>query len=218
MREHTVKQGECLYTIAHEHRYEWKALWDHPKNADLKARRGDPFTLAPGDVVHIPDPEPARFTRATGATYRFRVKRDAAKLSLQLLDHEGMPRKDVPYEIEIEGQKIPGEHRTNGEGRLQHDIATTARRGRLRVLPAGRAAEEYDLMVGALDPIEEVSGKLRGVQGRLASLGFYDGPLDDTMNDDTIYALQSFQASRGLLPTGELSDETRNELTMAHGA
>ncbi|MEZ4446256.1 MAG: LysM peptidoglycan-binding domain-containing protein [Polyangiaceae bacterium] len=56
---HVVKTGDYLVKIAFEHGTTVAAIWQHPDNAALRAQRGSPDILYPGDVLFIPDqPEP----------------------------------------------------------------------------------------------------------------------------------------------------------------
>ena len=58
-RTHSVAQGETIQRIAKQHGIaNWRAVWQHPHNAELRARRRDPNVLAVGDEVFVPDPEP----------------------------------------------------------------------------------------------------------------------------------------------------------------
>lgn len=53
---HIVQQGEHIGTIAHRHRLgSVQAIWDHPDNRDLRALRGSPLVLFPGDPVRVPE-------------------------------------------------------------------------------------------------------------------------------------------------------------------
>ena len=38
---HVVAQGEYLTQLAFRYRFEAKEVWDHPKHADLRARRSN---------------------------------------------------------------------------------------------------------------------------------------------------------------------------------
>jgi hypothetical protein len=49
-------------------------------------------------------------------------------------------------------------------------------------------------------------------QQALRDDGFYSGPLDGTMNDDTREALRSFQRSKQINVTGKMDNETSREL------
>jgi hypothetical protein len=48
---------------------------------------------------------------------------------------------------------------------------------------------KYELAVGHLDPVEEVSG----VQARLGNLGYYSGPITGTLDDATRRAISAFR-------------------------
>jgi hypothetical protein len=54
--KHTVRAGETLSSIARAHGYaDWKAIYDHPNNAELKRKRPNPGLILPGDVLFVPD-------------------------------------------------------------------------------------------------------------------------------------------------------------------
>jgi N-acetylmuramoyl-L-alanine amidase len=65
-----------------------------------------------------------------------------------------------------------------------------------------------------LDPISEITG----VQGRLRSLGYYDGEIDGSFSQDLAGAIESFQAAANLDPTGRLDEATRTELLKQYGS
>ncbi len=46
--------------------------------------------------------------------------------------------------------------------------------------------------------------------------GCYDGRLDGVLADGTVYAIKLFEANMGLIPTGELNDETAAALRQSH--
>jgi len=55
---HTIEQGESLATIAKRSGLQsWQTIWDHPKNAELRAKRPKPELIHPGDQVYVPDKE-----------------------------------------------------------------------------------------------------------------------------------------------------------------
>jgi N-acetylmuramoyl-L-alanine amidase len=210
MKDHSVASGECLTSIAFDNGFHWKTLWDHPGNAELKQARHDPFSLAPGDVVHVPDLEVKPYLRATGATHTFRRKGVPAKLKLQLQRPDGTLRADEPYELTIDGKPVPGELKTDSEGRIEHFMAPNAVAAMLR-LDGGK--EEYALQLGHILPIEDDGG----VQARLANLGFYHEPSDGEEAEALEAAVQDFQVCYGLEPSGKLDDATREKLRAAYG-
>ena len=75
MPNHTVKQGECLSSIAAKYGFgDWKALYDHPSNAALKKKRPNPHVLFPGDVVSIPEKEKKQARVKTGQELKLTVR------------------------------------------------------------------------------------------------------------------------------------------------
>jgi peptidoglycan hydrolase-like protein with peptidoglycan-binding domain len=72
----------------------------------------------------------------------------------------------------------------------------------------------YELRLGHLDPVAEISG----VQARLLNLGIYGGPVDGEMNPEFEAAIRVFQERNGLQPTGKLDDQVKSWAERAHGS
>jgi peptidoglycan hydrolase-like protein with peptidoglycan-binding domain len=77
----------------------------------------------------------------------------------------------------------------------------------------GSKTDEYTLPLGAIDPIDE----LTGVQQRLANLGYPCGSEQGTPGELTKAALRAFQKEMNLDGTGQLDDATRQKLKQVHG-
>lgn len=211
-KNYAVKEGDCLVNISYANGLFWETVWSDSANAELKNKRQDPFTLMPGDVLHIPAIRPRIEQGATDMIHRFQLKTTPAKLKLQLLNEQDEPRKGLSYRIAIDGKELPGApFQTDDEGRIEHWIPPGAKEGKLIVTPE---SEEYDLQLGCLDPMSEISG----LQARLANLGFYQGPVDGKMSEAVSDALYDFQLAAGLVPTGELDDDVKNLLLTRHVA
>lgn len=71
-RTHLVAPGECLASIAAAARTTPATLWDHPDNAELRTARKDPYVLAPGDKVAVPQPRAGAHTVEAGMRHVFR--------------------------------------------------------------------------------------------------------------------------------------------------
>lgn len=201
-QQHTVREGEDMVSIAEEYGFFWETLWTHADNASLRAEREDPFALAPGDVVAIPEKEPKHETAATGTVHRFRRRGATTELRLQLFKGE-RPRAREDYELDVDGTARTGT--TDGAGVLVERIPLDAREGTLTIGPDEAV---YTLQLGGLPPLSEPAG----VQARLNALGFDCGRSDGTMDEQTAEALRAFQRWCGLEPTGEADDETRRHL------
>jgi N-acetylmuramoyl-L-alanine amidase len=207
-KEHRVREGECVASIAFEHGFHPDTLWDHPDNADLKRLRGDPNVLLAGDALVIPDLRTKEVACATGRLHRF--KRRGVPENLRLRLHRGgKPRADLEYRLEIDGAVRHG--RTDGDGLLEAWIPPNARVGLLTLLESG---EVLRLELGGLDPVDH----LTGVQARLFNLGLYSGRVDGLDSPALRAAVRAFQVRQGLPETGEVDAATRSALREVHGA
>jgi N-acetylmuramoyl-L-alanine amidase len=185
-------------------------IWDDPANSDLRKRRKNPNALLAGDVLVIPDLRSRQEQAATEKRHSFRRKAVPDQLSLVLRDEEGKPRKDLPYTAVIDGRSRDG--KTDGNGALKVPIPANARSGRL-LLGADRA-EVHELWLGAIDPIETLSG----ARQRLANLGYDVDDGDGEPDPTTEEALRAFQADQGLEATGKYDQATRDKLEQAYGS
>lgn len=236
---YTVRSGDCIGSIAHEHGLDWQVVWDHPKNAQLKKKRGNPNIVKEGDVVHLPDPEPKSVDIPTGSEHRFTVKRKMAKLKLKFVKEplpkgktdpppprtdrrqavsedpepeppkEDEPQANVPYVVELGALTIEGE--TDSDGILECDIPWSARKGKVTLAPGTPSETVLALNLGHLDPIDDLSG----VKQRLANLTFPCGDGDEETPELTA-ALRMFQEKYGLEMTGTLDQKTRDAIDKAY--
>ncbi len=205
-----VQQGDCIESIAYEHGFAWETIWNDSHNAALKNNRGDPNALLPGDRLYM---RPKREKHSPGATevhHRFRRRGVPSVLRIRVLDDEDRPRCGEAYLLEIDGKVEKGE--LDSDGRLTQSIPPNAKSGKL-IVGDGESQTEYDLKLGHIDPVSEISG----VQGRLNNLGFFCGEADGALNPQTRAALMKFQRTHDLTPTGEPDQITQHKLREAHG-
>lgn len=207
MAKHIVKQGECIESIAFEHGLFWETVWNDSQNAELKQKRKDPNVLLPGDEVFITDKREKTESCATEKRHRFRKKGVPAKVVIRF-EIDGEQRADEPYFVVIDGIRSNG--RTDDEGMVKLFISPGAKKGRITFPESER---QYDLILGGLDPISELSG----VQGRLMDLGFFPGPVDNKMSPELIEAVRTFQEKNDLKATGTLDDDTRQTIDKVFG-
>lgn len=212
MVTHVVQQGECLSGIARRYGFaNYRALYDHPANAELREKRPNPNVLQPGDEVVIPTrdgrPEPVATTR----THVFQLKVPRKALRLRLCAVDGSPFAKTPYELDLDGELREG--MTDGDGRLEEKVPPGARRATLTV-----ADYLVELHLGHLNPLRgRDANDLSGVQARLRNLGYDPGPVDGRFGRRTRAALAVFQADHSLEVDGEPSDATAAKLEEAHG-
>lgn len=202
--EYVVQQGDCLSSIAEQYGYLWQTIWNH--NSALQSKRKNPNTLLPGDVVLIPAKNPKFVSRGVDNRHKFKRKGSPAKFRL-VLERYNQLLANKKYELAIGDKIFRGS--TDGNGLLEVAIPPNAQSGLLRV-PEEQI--ECELEFGFMDPLNEISG----VQSRLQNLGFLTGELSGQLDDDTKEALQYFQMTFGLQPTGELDEATRQKLLERH--
>lgn len=207
MPEYTVKQGDCISSIAKKNGLFWEKVWDHPNNSQLKQKRKDPNILYPGDIVFVPDKEEKEESGATEQRHRFRKKGVPAKLHLQLLEDDE-PRANESYTLIIDGNLLSGT--TDSDGRLEQTVPPDGKNAKLLV---GESQDEYILNLGHIDPVDTVVG----VQARLNNLGFGSGKLDGVLGPETKAALKRFQTKYELPESGEPDDATQKKLFEVHG-
>jgi hypothetical protein len=203
--EHKVKQGDTVASVAERYGLFPDTVWDDPANADLKKLRKDPNVLKPGDVLVIRDKEAKEESGAAEQRHRFRKKGVPAKFRLQLMEDDE-PRANLDYVLEVDGGLFRGT--TDGDGWLEQVIPPEAKKG---VLLIGEE-ERFELQLGHIDPVTEVSG----AQSRLNNLGYDCGRPDGKLGDKTAAALRSFQQQQGLTVTGELDQATQDKLVEIH--
>ncbi len=205
MKDHKVEAGECMTSIADHYKFFMETLWQHAANKELREKRKDPTRLMKGDVVKIPDPRPRPFFAHTGDRFVVRLRGIPALLRMQFLHPDGSPRAGEPWKLEFEGQKVEG--KLDGWGRLEADVSPEVQDATL-TLGEGDDESSFDLKLGHLDPVEEVSG----IQARLNGLGYDCGGVSGSMDDKTQEALKHFQGAHGLEESGEADEKTRELL------
>lgn len=212
--QYVVRSGDCLSSIASHHGFaDWRVIYDAPENADFKAKRPNPNVIYPGDVLVIPEKQTKTVDIATGASHRIQLERPTTWLRLEVRV-EGPHR----YVLQVGPESFSGT--TTGDSPLEHRIDAEARRGQIQLWPDAEGAPDsppddalvWDLRIGALDPIEEVSG----IQGRLSNLGYYHGPWSGEVDELTAAAIRWFQEDHDLDSTGEIDQRLRDELCDAH--
>ncbi len=207
---HCIEQGEHLVQIAERYGFlDHRIIWDHPRNAELKALRKTPHVLYPGDRVYIPDKQPRKEHVSTTRVHRFRLAGETLKVRIALRDFDHHPLTDMHCELELEGTTYTGQ--TNAQGIVFFEVPKSPQAG---VLRAPEASVEQEVRVGHLDPHTEASGW----QGRLLNLGYYAGPPGELDAELLGYALEEFQCDFGLKLSGEADAATRDKLREVHGS
>lgn len=199
--EYIISDGESVPSVAKDRGFFWKTLWD--KNPELKGKRKNPNVLLAGDVLKIPELDPATFSKPSDARHKFKRKGDPAKIKVKL-SMMGEPRKNEKYVINIDGTVINGT--TDGDGVLEQFIPGNAKSA---VLLLDDGKEQHALNIGNLDPVDEVTG----IQQRLENLGHSTGGELGEIGEATKEAIRKFQAKYNLEVTGEADAATKAKLS-----
>ncbi len=211
---HKVNPGECVLSIAAKHGFtDWRFVYEHADNDELRDSRHDPNVLHPGDELQIPEHRSHYEACVTEKLHRFRRPGLQCRLRIIVKDEEETPLADADYELVIGEYKIQG--KTDGNGVVDQTLAPTEREGHLTVWPTNEPEGErfcWDLKLGHLNPLEEITG----LQARLNNLGYHCGRVDGDFGPATKVALRSFQHAHDLPITGEPDDETKQRLFEQH--
>lgn len=209
MRTHVVKQGECLSSIAHKLGFKSaRQLYDHPDNADFRKKRPDPAVIFPGDEIKVPDLRPQTLTLETGKSHHIVVNLPVVRLRVYLRDLEGVAIANRDYVICFEGCKEKG--KTSDKGLLDHKVPASTNEAEVAIPSLGL---ELRLRCGTLDPIDTITG----FQTRLNNLGFGAGAVDGVLGPRTRTAIRRFQESLAIKVTGEMDEQTMDELVRTYG-
>lgn len=212
---HTVKQGECFSSLAHKYGFkDYRFIYNHPENAELKEKRKNPNVLFPDDEVFIPDNELKEVNKETEKKHKFVLNQDKVMFRIVLKDQDDKPFAGHRYKMKIEKAEFEG--KTDGDGKIEQEINANARHGNIILYPKDSGAEEIIAVVplsfGHLDPVHETSG----VQHRLNNLGFGCGKADGVIGEKTKAALLAFQKKYDLPETGNPCSQTCEKLRQIH--
>lgn len=204
-RLHSISENESVAMLAEAAGLFGDQIWDHPSNANIRAKRENATILRPGDQIHIPSISPKTEKRATNAHYVFRRRGIPALYRRRFLEGNE-PIVDTPYEFEVDGDVRTG--RTDAQGALEEFVPSDAERAEI-TLPDIPLV--LSLRFRELRPIDNDDGIIT----RLTSLGFV---AESDAPEDVASAVAAFQNWRGLDPTGQIDDALKSELTAAHDA
>lgn len=215
MPYYQAKQGDCFSSLAKQFGFvDYRTIFDHPQNADLKSLRQNPNILYPGDQVFIPDNNPKQISRPVDQKHRFKRKFKPAKLRVRLENDKHEAYANIRYRLTIDGKQKEG--RTTSDGMVDEIISPEAEQGTLDVWFQESAGEDgkhtIQLQLGDLDPVSEI----RGIQARLNNLGFDCGSESGVMDEGTELALEDFQRQHNLEVTGRPDEATRAQLRQLH--
>jgi hypothetical protein len=210
---HVVQQGECLSKIAKRYGFlDYKKVYEHPDNADLRKKRPNPNLLFPGDKIVIPDPAPKTASITHGRYHRFTLKVPRRHVRLALKDTEGQPLAGKSYTLILDDRE-ERQGSTDGDGFLEEELSFSV--GKVELECEGLS---WELDLDALNPLEDVPDEgVSGAEARLINLGYALEPTGQ-MNLELRSALRAFQHLNELEVTGRLDAKTIQKLKEQHGS
>jgi len=212
--KYTVKQGDYVAKIAKENGFvDYRTIWDHAKNQQLKNKRKNPNVLFPGDELYIPDKGDREESAATDQRHKYKAKVSKNMLRLVLEDLYGNPIANAKCDLQVEGKVV--EVVSGADGKIEHEIPLTAQNAELVVKEENTALTNVKLSVqiGHLDPVEEESGQ----KARLSNLGYYLGRLDVDNPAKFRSAVEEFQCDHDLTVDGDCGPQTQAKLKQVYG-
>lgn len=239
---YTVRQGDCIDSIALRYGFFPDTLWNHGENAELKRKRKYGNVLEPGDEVFIPDLTVKYEDKATEAKHRFKRRGVPAVLRLvfkrpveqdddsseptggrceesvyedsdpEEYEPEFEPLSDAPYVLVVDGNETTGT--ADGDGMVELSIPGDASSGKITFHQGTEDEISFDLGLGQLDPVTATKGQAQ----RLHNLGYQCPPDIETPDDVLKAALRRLQSENGLDETGEADQTTQDKLTELHGS
>jgi hypothetical protein len=210
---YVVRSGDYLSKIAGEHGIaDWRALYNHPDNAEFRRLRPNPNLIFPGDRLVIPDRRERSAPAPTGGPTRLRAQRASNTLQVRLLDFEGNPLAHRPATLVVDG--APRAVTTDGDGTLNETIPPHLTHAHLTI-----DGVAITLAIGKLNPMDDVDDDgVSGVQGRLANLGYYEGAVDGELGDETREAIRAFQRRHDLVESGAIDRPLKDTLRRQYGS
>ena len=216
---HKVEQGEYLFGIARKYGFpDWKKIWNHGQNAELKELRKNPNVLFPGDEVFIPDPEPREESKPSDNLHSFVAPGSKLKLRVVLTRVYGASYKTTPCVLLIDADRK--ELTSDGDALIEQEIKPTVAKAKLQAedevmvnAAPEKITREIDMQVGHLDPVTEPSGQ----RARLANLGYYRLPADTVDDDEFQSSVEEFQCEHSLQVDGVCGPNTQAKLLSEHG-
>jgi len=201
----TVKQGDCIYSLAARYGFSADALLSHANNQTLVSQRPDATQLVPGDKVFIPAKKVGEVEAETGVRHRFRRKGTLATFKATFMDFD-KPLAKLRYVLYANGKYYDGT--TDDDGCIEITLDATITTARLTIGTEPEAFE-YTLHMGGLDPADTITGQ----QQRLSNLGHYSGKIDGTNGELTKAAIREFKINQKLTVDDQLDPAALTQLS-----
>lgn len=195
MKQHIVRQGENVHSIAQKYLSSVSKIWEDGQNSKLREARRSPDCLLPGDVLVIPENQDWFEGLQTDQTHNFEVELPEETVLKVQFRHNGKVLSSCKYELKFgEDQTRNGSTDDNGtiEEKFPIDVAEVS----ITFPDSGKA---YRFGLRHLDPVESPSG----IQSRLRALGLYFGKVDGVPGEKQEAAINRYKNKHGLFSSDE---------------
>ncbi len=153
---HEVQEDEDVAIIGAMYGIkDWKLIWNHEENAELRKKRSSPHMLFKGDRVWIPKNELKEFEGETYKTHTFTLYPPKTVFETFLRDDRSRPYGNVKYEVWIHGKKYGEEEKRTREDGLVFEVVPTIKELELRVWFPDLKVEEEEAEEDEEGPIDE---------------------------------------------------------------
>jgi N-acetylmuramoyl-L-alanine amidase len=193
LQPYVIKQGDYLALLAHKFGFDDDAVWNDPKNTELRQLRPNPNILWPTDILYIPDQvnkKPETFELQVGTTNTFTAPLPpTTKVSVKFAAADPAKFASQAYTI----QEIPSSAglTTDGDGVASFEAPVDLR---TLTLVFAQSGQSFRFSLGTMDPIDTITG----IFARLQNLGYVKRSRGANIDLDVVRAgLWSFQQSLG---------------------
>jgi hypothetical protein len=186
VKPYVICQGDYLLSLAYRFSFDADAVWNDPKNADVKQARKDPNMLCPGDILYIPETKPTKYALAVGATNSFVANPTLVPVTVTFADAAFASQACTIQELTNLGALA-----TDAAGALTCSVPVTLEAATIHFTKLDMT---HVLKIGHLDPPDT----LFGVYQRLQNLGFIapDARYDSSDVDFVRRQLRAFKATQ----------------------
>ncbi|PZR73831.1 MAG: hypothetical protein DLM73_09630 [Chthoniobacterales bacterium] len=211
---YTVQEGDYVSSIAKKFGFsDYRTVWNHPNNTELKAKRENPNVLFPGDRLFIPERTLGLESRATDSRHTFVARLPNLKLRLVLEDCYEKPIAGAPCILQLGSET---RHlKTDNIGRIDETLSPDIHEAILIIQDDQTAFSnlEIPVKIGNLHPVDQLSGQY----ARLNNLGYFAGEPGDS--DDNVFrsAVEEFQCDHGLKVDGVCGRASQAKLKQVNG-
>lgn len=122
MPKYQLKQGDCIYCISRRYGMLAEVIWAHPDNSEIKAKRKAPGSLAPGDVIFLPEKRSKEVSEQTNQVHKFATKwkEHPHWIEIELIDDDDKPVPSAKYVVTLpDGAKQEGTLDQDGWARIE---------------------------------------------------------------------------------------------------